>query len=316
MDYKDYYQILGIPRGASDAEIRKAYRKLAKAYHPDRNRGNKGAEEKFKEINEAYEVLSDSKKRARYNQLGSAYQQWQQSGNPGGFNWSNWTKGQPGGTRVEFSGDLSDLFGNFSDFFSAIFGDMPVQQTDPFSRVGQRSRPASVQMPISDLEVEISLEEAFQGTTRRIQHGKRRLEVRIPPGAQTGTRIHLPGESSRTSGATGGDLYLVIKVGTHPSFERKGDDLYRESPVDLYTLLLGGDAAVTTLDGKRLLLTIPPETQSGRTFRLTGLGMPQLRNPSVRGDLYVTVQAELPTGLSEKEKTAFAELAKLRKKRT
>jgi curved DNA-binding protein len=313
MEYKDYYQILGVPRGASDAEIRKAYRKLAMTYHPDRNRGNRSAEEKFKEINEAYEVLSDSKKRARYDQLGSAYHQWQQSGNPGGFNWSDWTRGQPGGTRVEFNGDLSDLF---SDFFRTIFGDMPVQQNDPFSRVGQRSRVPNMQMPISDLEVEISLEEAFQGTTRRIQQGRRKLEVKIPPGSQTGTRIHLPGEGGRIPGSAGGDLYLVIKVAANPVFDRKGDDLYRESPVDLYTLLLGGDAAVSTLDGKRLLLTIPPETQSGRTFRLTGLGMPQLRNPSVRGDLFVKIQPELPAGLSGQEKTLFTELAKLRKKRT
>ncbi len=261
-------------------------------------------------------MLSDSQKRARYDRLGSAYHQWQQSGNPGGFNWSNWTRGQPGGTRVEFSGDMSDLFGNFSDFFRVIFGDMPVQQEEAYSQFGQRQRTAGAQLPISDLEVEITLEEALQGTTRRIQQGRRKLEVKIPPGAQTGTRIHLPGESGRRPGAAGGDLYLVIKVEAHPRFERKGDDLYGENPVDLYTLLLGGDAPVSTLDGKQLLLTIPPETQSGRTFRLAGQGMPQLRNPSIRGDLYVKVRAELPTGLNEQEKRLYSELSRLRKKRT
>jgi curved DNA-binding protein len=318
MEYRDYYQILGVPRGAAEGEIKKAYRKLAMKYHPDRNRGNRQAEEKFKEINEAYEVLSDPQKRARFDQLGSAYQQWQNSGNPGGFDWSQWTGGQPGGTRVDFGG-FSDVFGNFSDFFQTIFGDIPVQQSDIFTRGGQRGRTAggrSAARRLPDTEAPITLEEAFHGTTRILQQGSRRLEVKIPAGAKDGTRIRLAGEGNRGPMETGGDIYLVVKISPDSRFDRREDDLHTEIPVDLYTMLLGGETPVQTLEGKSVLLTIPPETQSGRTFRLAGLGMPQLRNPSARGDLYIKVRADLPTSLSGREKQLLSELAALRRKKT
>jgi curved DNA-binding protein len=311
MDYKDYYQILGVPRGSNDAEIKKAYRKLAMKYHPDRNRGNRDAEEKFKGINEAYEVLGDPKKKSRYDQLGSAYDQWQHSGAPEGFNWSQWTGGRPGGARVEYSGDASDLFGNFSDFFRTIFGDLSAQQGASMPRGGSRTRTAFPREEAADVEVAISLEEAFRGTARGLQMGRRTLEVKIPPGAQTGTRIHLAG----TGGRAGEDVYLVVRVEPHPQFERRGDDLHSEAGVDLYTMLLGGEAAVTGLDGRKMLLTIPPETQSGRVFRLAGQGMPKLRNTAARGDWFVKAQAELPVGLSEEEKRAVRELAGLRKRK-
>lgn len=316
MEYIDYYQILGIPRGASAAEIKKAYRKLAMKYHPDRNRGNRAAEENFKGINEAYEVLSDTQKRARYDQLGSAYKQSEQSGNPGGFNWSQWTRGQPGGTRVEYGGDATEVFGNFSDFFRAIFGDLSAQQAGSMPRGGTRQRHVNLNPSASDLEVPITLEEAFRGTARGIQQGRNTMEVKIPPGAQTGTRIHLAGTGVRSQGRAAGDLYLVVKVENNPQYERRGDDLYSESMVDMYTMLLGGETAVNALDGKQMLLTIPPETQSGRTFRLAGLGMPNLRNPSARGDWFVKVQAKLPTDLTDQEQKSFSELARLRKRRS
>jgi curved DNA-binding protein len=317
MEYRDYYQTLGVGRNASEDEIKKAYRKLAMKYHPDRNRGQKGAEDKFKEINEAYEVLSDQQKRARYDKLGSAYKNWQNSGRQGGFDWSQWTGGPGGGgVHVEY-GDISDIFGNFSDFFKSIFGDIPIQQEDIFTRGGRVRTNASPgpARRLPDVEVTISLAEAFRGTTRIVQKQNRRLEVKIPPGARTGMRIRLAGEGASVTGGRVGDLYLAVKVSEDPHWERRGDDLYRESPVDLFTLLLGGETKVTTIDSKSVMLSIPPETHSGQSFRLAGLGMPRLGNPSARGNMYVKVQADLPTHLNDEEKKLLKELARLRKRR-
>jgi curved DNA-binding protein len=308
MEYKDYYQTIGVSRSAGEDEIRKAYRKLAKQYHPDRNRGNREAEEKFKEINEAYEVLSDPQKKARYDQVGNDYQQWQHSGTQGGFNWSQYAGGMPQeGTRVEY-GDVSDLF---SDFFQSIFGDIPIQQSETFRR-GQRTRPETGRASarnLPDVDVVITLEEAFRGSTRIVQIGNRRLEVKIPAGAGTGTRIRLAGE-----GGTG-DLFLKIQVSDDPHWERREDDLSTEIPVDAMTMILGGEVRITTIDGKSILLKIPPETNSGQSIRLSGLGMPRLHNPSARGDLYVKIRAEIPTRLTESEKKVLEEFVRLRKQR-
>jgi len=312
MDYRDYYQILGVPRDASAAAIKKAYRKLALKYHPDHNQGQPKAEERFKEINEAYEVLGDQVKRAKYDQLGRAYNDWQHTGGaPGGFDWGQWTGGAPGGTRVEFD-DLGEAFGGFSDFFRAIFGEMPHGTFTQGGSPRGGSFPGAARD--SQATVEISLEDAYRGASRLLQQGGRRLEVRIPPGAQTGTRIRLAGEGPRTRGAAAGDLYLVVQVRPHPRFERQGDDLHIELAVDLYTLVLGGEQTVTALDGRQVLLSIPPETQPGQTFRLTGLGMPRLRSGNERGDMYVRVRVELPARLSAEEKQLFEELARKRKK--
>jgi curved DNA-binding protein len=316
MEYKDYYQTLGVSRSAHEDEIRKAYRKLAKQYHPDRNRGNRAAEEKFKEINEAYEVLSDPQKKARYDQVGSDYQQWQRSGTQGGFDWSQYAGGMPqGGSRVEYA-DLSDMFGNFSDFFQSIFGDIPIQQSDSFTR-RQRARPETGRASprnLPDVEVTITLEEAFRGSTRIVQIGNRRLEVKIPLGAGTGTRIRLAGEGGAVTGRSAGDLYLKIQVADDPRWERREDDLSTEVPVDVFTMILGGEVRVSTIDGKSILLKIPPETNSGQSIRLSGLGMPRLHNPSARGDLYVKVRAEIPTRLNDPERKLLEEFVRLRKK--
>ncbi|MBN1440810.1 MAG: DnaJ domain-containing protein [Anaerolineales bacterium] len=314
MEYRDYYQTLGVPRNAGEEEIKKAYRRLAMKHHPDRNRGNKQAEEKFKEINEAYEVLGDPQKRARYDKLGSAYQNWQNSGTPGGFDWSQWMGGMPGGgARVEY-GDLSDLF---SDFFQSIFGDIPIHRAEAYTRTG-RVRTGGARAPRGELppvDVTITLEEAFRGTTRIVQKGNRRLEVKIPPGSRTGTRIRLAGEGESALGGRGGDLYLVIQVADDPHWERHGDDLHTEVPVDLYTLLLGGEARIATLDSKSVMLTVPAETRAGQSFRLAGLGMPALGDSSRRGNLIVKVQPDLPSRLSDEEKGLIRELARLRKRR-
>src|SRR5574340_488943 len=236
MDYKDYYKILGISRTASADDIRKAYRKLAMKYHPDRNPGDKAAEEKFKEINEAYQVLSDSDKKSRYDQLGSAYSNWQQrGGTPNDFDWSQWFGGQPrggaaGGTRVEY-GDVNDLF---SDFFRTIFGGEP----------SQGGRRASGRVPSYEQPVEISLKEAYEGTTRQLQTDERRVKVRIPPGVRTGSKVRVAG-----AGPQGLDLYLVVEVGDEERFERRNNDLHTTATVDIFTALLGGEAEVQTMAG-------------------------------------------------------------------
>jgi curved DNA-binding protein len=308
MEYKDYYKILGVDRNASEEEIKRVYRKLALQYHPDRNPGDKQAEDKFKEINEAYQVLSDPEKRSRYNMLGESYTRYQQrGGGPEGFNWEDWFTSTPGGSgnvRVEM-GDLGNFFGNsdFSDFFSRIFGGTQ----DMRGRSPQRraSRPASYQQ-----EVEISLQDAYQGAIWRGEIDGRRLEVKIPPGSQTGTKVRVA--DAITAGAEGpkADLYLLIKVLEDSRFERKGHDLYTDAPIDLYTAVMGGEITVPTLSGN-VLLTVPSGTQPGQTFRLKGRGMPQVKNPSQHGDLLVRARVAIPRHLTAEQRELFKKLAGL-----
>jgi DnaJ-class molecular chaperone len=304
MDYRDYYSILGVSRNASEAEIKRAYRKLARQHHPDINPGNKEAEARFKEINEAYEVLSDKEKREKYDRFGRDWQRYQQAGAPGGFDWSAY--GTSGGSP--FAG------GDFSDFFESLFGGSPP---------GTRRQGAGLRMDGQDVEqpVEITLDEAFRGAERVIQfhnpNGQpRRITVKIPPGAETGTRIRVAGEGGPgIGGGRRGDLYVVVSVVPDPRFTRKGDDLEVRVPVDAFTMMLGGEARVPVLDGKTLTLRIPEGSQNGRRIRLTGQGMPRLRAPTTRGDLYVILEAQLPTRLSSRERALVEELAQLQKTR-
>ncbi len=311
MEYKDYYKTLGVSKNATADEIKKAYRKLARKHHPDVNPGDKKAEERFKDINEAYEVLGDSSKRARYDQLGSSYQEWQQHGAPGGFDWGRWTSGSSGGARTEYSGNLDDLFGqgglgDFSDFFTAIFGSAGAG--------GARRRAAPRRGQDYTQPVEVTLEEAYAGTTRLLQIDSRRLEVKIPAGVKTGSRVRVRGEGGAgRAGGDQGDLYLRVDVLPHAVFERVGDDLHCDVAVDLFTAVLGGSVSVPTLKGS-LTLKIPPETQNGRTFRLKGQGMPSLSSKDTYGDLLVKVQIKLPQDLNEKEKDLSKELAHVRDK--
>jgi curved DNA-binding protein len=302
MDYKDYYQILGVPRTASAAEIRSAYRKLALKYHPDRNPNDKQAEEHFKEINEAYQALSDPQKRARYDQLGQSYHDWERSGRPGGFDWSQWTS--PGGARAEYSGNLDDLFGEgvFSDFFRSVFAGMRARGAQGAQR---GAAPASYEQP-----VEISLADAAAGARLEMKSGERTLQVRVPPGVKTGSRIRVRGGAP-----DGGDVYLQVNVAADPRFERDGEDLRTSVRVDLFTALLGGEVEVPTLNGK-VRLTIPAGTQPDQVFRLGGRGMPALKSPEKHGNLFVRVKVSLPRKLSDEQKSLLEQAAKLVKHNT
>jgi curved DNA-binding protein len=322
MEYKDYYKILGVDRNASERDIKRAYRRLARQLHPDVNPDNKQAEEKFKDVNEAYEVLGDPEKRHKYNQLGANWQQWQRMGrDPNQFDWSQWFAGAPGGTRVEWSGDLSDLFGGgrgvFSDFFRTIFGGMSGQGNAPTA--GSTFRHATGQRTLRgqdmDTTTEITLKEAFHGTTRVLKRDGRRIRVKIPPGARTGTRVRVAGQGSPGfEGGTPGDLYLNITVKPHPTLKREKDNLRCDVDVDLYTAVLGGYVQISTLNGD-VSLKIPAGTSSGITFRLRGKGMPNPRNPEQRGDLLATVQIHVPKKLGPREQELFEELARLQKRK-
>ena len=320
MDYKDYYKVLGVGKDASQKEIKAAYRKLARKYHPDLNPGDKTAEERFKEINEANEVLIDPDKRKKYDQFGVDWQRYQQNGGQaGGFNWGQYAGGaRSGGPRMEYA-DLNDLFGGaggggapgsgFSDFFETLFGGgmggrptgRPRAAWQSAGRV--RPEPRAFEQP-----VDVTLEEAYAGSMRVLQMDGRRLEVKLPAGVKTGSRVRVPGQGDM------GDVYLKIDVLPHKIFERDGDDLRTEAPVEVQTAALGGEISVPTLRGATLSLRIPPETQSGKLFRLQGQGMPRLRKSSEHGDLYVKVRLVLPASLTDREKALFQELADLRKR--
>lgn len=336
MDFKDYYQVLGVKRDASEKDIRSAFRKLARQYHPDVNKDDKQAEARFKEVNEANEVLSDPEKRQMYDRFGADWQRYQQAqanGQGTSQDFSQWfTGGRPssgggGGQRVEYR-DFSEV-GEFSDFFETLFGG------------GRRGRNgAGVPMPRrgadEEVEAELTLEEAEQGTTRMVSlqtnaicptcggsgvkdHRRcptcggsgytaqnRRLEARIPAGVADGARIRLSGQGgSGAAGGPNGDLYLRVRLLPHKQFEREGSDLRTTVDVPLYTALLGGEIAVPAL-GSRLSLRIPPETQNGKVFRLRGKGLAAGRDQ--RGDLLARINVVLPTGLSDDERETFARL--------
>ncbi len=302
MEYKDYYKILGVDRKASQDDIKKTYRKLAMKYHPDQNRGNKQAEEKFKDINEAYEVLSDPQKRARYDQLGASYSQWQNQGpGRGGFNWNDWVTSQNRG-RGGVDADFGEAFGGFSDFFSAIFGGMPMGGRT-VSR--QQAKPRAIEQ-----KVQINLQEAYHGTQRQFQIGEKKIEVKIPAGAVTGTKVRVAGAVPAANSQSNSDILLNIEVLPDARFSLNGSDLTTEVKIDLLTAVLGGSATVSTITGN-VRLTIPAGTQPGQKIRLAGRGLPKLKDKQEHGDLIVHIKVEIPKKLNEKQQRLFEELRKL-----
>ncbi len=290
---KDYYATLGVSRSASDKEIRSAYRRLARKHHPDVNPNDRTSEALFKQINAAHDVLSDPEKRRKYDRYGENWEhaeEIERAARGGGRYYYT------SGPSVQFGEevDLGDILGGFG----SIFG----------GRAGRtRQRPPVVEQP-----VEVSLEEAFSGTTRILlvegdRGEQRRLEVRIPAGVDNGSRVRIAGEGRAAFDGQRGDLYLLVTVHPHPRFERKSDDLYTEVDVPLTTPVLGGEVDVQGID-KKVALRLPAGTQNGQTFRLAGLGMPKLGDPKKRGDLFARVRVRLPQKLGERERQLFEEL--------
>jgi len=295
MEYKDYYRTLGVAKSASAKEIKAAYRKLAHRYHPDKNPGNKEAEARFKEINEAYEVLGDADKRKRYDALGAHWDV--SSGSPGAGAWPG------GGVRIDFE-DLGGGAGGFSDFFRMFFGGGGGRGFGNGEEIAARPSDA-------ELDVDLTLSEVLHGTTREVAIGgapsRRRVQVKIPPGVRDGARVRVAGEGGRGSGGRRGDLYLRVRVAPDPTFERKGDDLATSVHVPVTTAVLGGEAHVPTLDGP-VGIKVPPGTPAGQVFRLRGHGLPRLEARGTRGDLLATLAVDLPRKLSARQEELFQEL--------
>ena len=325
MEFKDYYSTLGVAKTASEKEIKQAFRKLARKYHPDVNPGDKSAEAKFKEVNEAYEVLGDPAKRKKYDELGANWRMYEQAGaaggagSPFGSQWNVNVGGAPGGGyRTMSQEEMEEMFGDaspFSDFFTTFFGG----GGGGFESAGSRARGGRARQRAGrdvEHELELTLEDAYHGTTRRLamKHDgqARTVDVRIPAGVGDGSRVRVSGEGEHgVGGAAAGDLYLRIRLAPHPVFERKGRDLYVKVPLPVTTAVLGGEADVQTLAGRPARLRIPPLTQNGQVFRLKGFGMPTVGKANEKGDLYGRADVQLPTQLSAEERAHYEALAKL-----
>ena len=302
----DYYGVLGVSRGASEKEIRQAYRKLARQYHPDVNKSDDTAEEKFKEINEAYSVLSDEESRKKYDIYGENWRHAEENGQgprrgPAG----------PGFRWTSNNADFDDIFANFGGRSGTRSQDFGGSGNFRFEDLFTAGRGQGRRRPPPEYPVEVTLEEAFHGATRtlRLKDG-RTLEVKIPPGVSQGSRVHIA-----SGGDEGGDFYLKVSVFEHARFRREGRDLYTDVDLDVDDAVLGAEILAPTLTGK-VALTVPPNTPNERRFRLSGLGMPALSGGGNRGDLYVTVKLSIPSDLSEAEIQLFHRLREIRTERS
>lgn len=295
MPQRSYYEILGVARDATDDEIRKAYRSLARKYHPDVNPNDPNAESRFKDINEAYSVLGDKKKRADYDTYGSVG-----SGGTG-------PSAGAGPDMYNYGGFGGFRDGDFSSIFESMFGGVdPRMRNAPGQDVEQK--------------VTITLEEAFSGTERRFQFHTpsgqpRTITVKIPPGIESGGKIRIANEGGPGyAGGRRGDLIIHVIISPHARYERDGNDLRDKVSIDLYEMILGGEVRVPLMGGKSLTLKVPPLSQNGATHRIPNQGMPLRTNPTQRGDLYLRLEVSLPTQLSDEEKALYAQLLKLRKR--
>lgn len=298
MEYKDYYKILGVDRNADADAIKKAYRKLARQHHPDVNKNNKQSEERFKEINEANDVLSDPEKRKVYDQLGANYQQYRQNGgDPRNYDWSQWAQ-QPGAQNAGGrTGGVNYEDIDFSDLMGSIFGER-------FGGQQTARRPRDVQH-----EVAISLDQAYHGTTILVDRGGDQIEVKIPPGVKTGSRVRVKGQGSRSARGQSSDLYLVVDVLADSVYERQDDDLTRDVKVDAFTAMLGGEVTVPTMNGS-LVVTVPAGSSSGKKIRLRGRGMPKLNAKGEYGDLYLRLMVTVPRDIADEDRKTLEDIAK------
>ncbi|NLO20125.1 MAG: J domain-containing protein [Ignavibacteria bacterium] len=308
MEYKDYYKILGVSKNATLDEIKKAYRQLALKFHPDTNQNNKAAEEKFKEINEAYEVLGDSENRKKYDNLGSSWNKFRQTGaNTQDFDWSQWTSRRPQGRRKtgDTFSNIGDIFGQgASDFFESIFGGFT--KRTGFQQTPKRG--ANI-----ETELKISLEEAFKGATKQFIVEKQRIELNIKPGIADGQILKITGKGMPgQSGGANGDILIKILITPHKRVLREDNDLHLEVTIDLYKAVLGGQSTLRTF-GDTVKLVIPPESQPASVLKLKGQGMPIYGKPDQRGNLFIKINIKIPKNLSDKEKELFKELEALRK---
>jgi curved DNA-binding protein len=321
MEFKDYYATLGVAKSASDKEIKQAFRKLARRFHPDVNPGDKTSESRFKEINEANEVLGDPAKRRKYDELGSnwrMYEEAQKSGARGPFGGAERgaNVGGQGGARNMTPEEMEALFGGespFSDFFTTFFGgSVSDDRASAGGRARRRKRPGrDVQT-----EIDLTLEDAYNGVTRSVAltHHRhvRTIDVKIPPGVNDGSRVRVAGEGEPgPGGADAGDLYLGVRLLPHPVFERRGRDIYVTVSVPASLPVCGGEAEVATLSGKRVRLRIPPLTATGQLFRLKGYGMPAVARSTETGDAYARIAVRLPTELTPEERAHWEALALL-----
>lgn len=326
MDFKDYYSTLGVPKTASGKELKQAYRKLARKFHPDVNPTDKTAESKFKDLTEAYEVLGDPEKRKKYDELGSNWRMYEQAGGPPPGAGAPFGGGFGGGVHTMTEEQMRDIFGGsggespFSDFFQTFFGGAGGFSGGEGSRAaggrGAGARGRARKGRDIEQEVELTLDDVYAGVTRRLSFRlggqTRSVDVRIPAGLGDGSRVRISGEGeSGMGGAPAGDMYLRIRLAPHPTFERKGQDLYVKVPVPLTTAVLGGEAEVGTISGKSLRLKIPPTTQLGQVFRLKGHGMPTTGKPGEYGDLYATADVQLPRQLTPEQRDHYEALQKL-----
>lgn len=305
MEYKDYYKILGVSKNATQDEIKKAYRKLAVKYHPDKNPNDKKAEDRFKEIGEAFEVLKDPEKRKKYDHLGANWKQYQNADPGGGYNYSR----RSSGAESFFSdGSFFGGGGDFSDFFNAFFGDMG----GGFQRT--RSQPTAQKGSDLKATMEITLNEAYHGASRILNVDGKKLRISTKPGAYHGQELRIKGKGSQgVNGGPRGDIYINIKVTPNSTFTRNGNDLLTDVKVDLYTAILGGKIEIPTLTGK-INISIPKGTQNGRKMRVKGKGMPVYGKDGAYGDLIVNIYVEIPQNLTAEEVKLFEKLKKTRLK--